>query len=112
MTPNPLTGARNASSPPTQRPLMAALPPAQKQVELPARRQQMDISDTPFITMPEQTSVVKPTAGKPPRRVRGVEQGNRIARFHGDQLVEYGDNLITTSKYTWYSFFPRSLFEQ
>ena len=92
---------------------MAALPPANKQFELPARPKPMDVSDTPFVPMTEQVSVpLRPGAEKPVRRVRGVEEGNRIARFHGNQLIEYGDNLITTSKYTWWSFAPRSLFEQ
>ena len=43
---------------------------------------------------------------------RGAEVANRTAFIHGNQLAQYGDNLITTSKYTWWSFFARSLFEQ
>jgi magnesium-transporting ATPase (P-type) len=44
------------------------------------------------------------------------EEGNRTA-FLLDPLHTlvshgYGNNVISTSKYTWYSFLPRSLFEQ
>ena len=65
----------------------------------------MDSSDAPFINMSEH---VPPK----PKRQRGGEEGNRTAVFHGNHLSQYGDNLITTSKSTWWSYLPRSLFEQ
>jgi len=44
-------------------------------------------------------------------RRRVVEEGNRTLQLHhADQ--RYGDNFITTSKYSAISFVPRSLFEQ
>ncbi|RYY32880.1 hypothetical protein EON62_04845, partial [archaeon] len=45
------------------------------------------------------------------RRNTGPEP-NRVAAIHKPEDNGYGDNFITTSKYTWISFIPRSLFEQ
>ena len=71
----------------------------------------MDLSESPFMTMSDQPPP-KPQQAKVAKVRRGAEVANRTAFIHGNQLAQYGDNLITTSKYTWWSFFPRSLFEQ
>jgi hypothetical protein len=44
-------------------------------------------------------------------RRRVAEEGNRTLGLHRAD-VRYGDNFITTSKYSAISFVPRSLFEQ
>lgn len=72
----------------------------------------MDLSESPFMTMTDQPLPPKPHQGKAAKVRRGAEDSNRTAYIHGNQLAQYGDNLITTSKYTWWSFFARSLFEQ
>jgi hypothetical protein len=77
----------------------------------------MDHTDVPFQTMPDaapnRAPAPHPAPKAAPKRVkRGKEDSNRTAQFHGDHLLQYGDNTISTSKYSWWSFLPRSLFEQ
>jgi hypothetical protein len=91
-------------------------PGPQKSVELAPVTARMDHSDTPFQTLPDVPPNKSPSPPIAPKKTsgkkRGVEEGNRTAQFHGNHLEQYGDNTIATSKYSWWSFFPRSLFEQ
>jgi hypothetical protein len=73
----------------------------------------MEHSDTPFQQMPDIPPNKTPVPAKPiQHRRKKVEEVSRTCNFFGNHLEQYGDNTISTSKYSWWSFFPRSLFEQ